>query len=77
MKMYWGDGGTTTCILNLSTRLEVSGQLQVLATLPWGKSPGIHWIGDWVGPRAGLGVVAKKEIPDPAGNQTSVAQPIA
>jgi len=24
------------------------------------RAPGIHWIGGWVGPRAGLDVVAKR-----------------
>jgi hypothetical protein len=27
------------------------------------KSPGTHWIGGWVDPRAGLDAVAKREIP--------------
>jgi hypothetical protein len=27
------------------------------------KSPGIHWTGGWVGPKAGLDVVAKRKIP--------------
>jgi hypothetical protein len=31
-------------------RLQVSSQLQAPAVLP----RGIHWIGEWVGPRAGL-----------------------
>jgi hypothetical protein len=34
--------------------MEVSGELHVPAALPKGKSPGAHWIGGWVGPRAGL-----------------------
>jgi hypothetical protein len=34
------------------------------------KAPGTHWIGDRVGPRAGLDAVVKRKIPDiaPAGN---------
>jgi hypothetical protein len=44
--------------------MEVSGQLHVLATLPRGdRTPGTHWIGGWVGPRASLDAVAKRKIP--------------
>jgi hypothetical protein len=32
----------------------VSGQLHALAALPPGKSPGTHFIGGWVDPRADL-----------------------
>jgi hypothetical protein len=32
----------------------VSGQLHASAALPPGKSPGTHFIGGWVDPRAGL-----------------------
>jgi hypothetical protein len=35
--------------------MKVSGQLHALAALPHGNNPGAHWIGGWVGPRAGLG----------------------
>jgi len=37
--------------------MEVSGQLKVLG----GKVPGPYFIGDWVGPRSDLDVVAKKK----------------
>jgi hypothetical protein len=41
-------------------------------------TPGTHWIGRWVGPRAGLDAVAKrKENPAPAGNRNPVVQPVA
>jgi hypothetical protein len=33
--------------------------------IPRQRVPGIHWIGDWVGPRAGLGTGGKKKIPSP------------
>jgi len=43
--------------------MEVSGQLHPpAALLPENQPPGSHWIGGWVGPRAGLGTVAKKKI---------------
>jgi hypothetical protein len=37
--------------------MEVSGQLHASAALPPGKATGTHWIGGWVGPRAGLDAV--------------------
>jgi hypothetical protein len=33
-------------------------------------TPGIHWIGGWVGPGVGLDAVERKKIPAPAGNRT-------
>jgi hypothetical protein len=34
--------------------MEVSGQLHAPVALPPGKNQGTHWIGGWVGPRAGV-----------------------
>jgi hypothetical protein len=34
--------------------MEVGGQYHGLVALPPGKGPGTHFIGGWVGPRAGL-----------------------
>jgi len=45
--------------------MEISGQLQALAGLPPGRALGTHWIGGWVGPRAGLNAVEKRKIPSP------------
>jgi hypothetical protein len=42
--------------------MEVSGQLHASAALPLGQSPGTHWIGAWVGPRAVLNAVVKRKI---------------
>jgi hypothetical protein len=43
--------------------MEVSGQLHAAAALPPVKNPGTHWIGGWVGPRAGLdGFGVEKKI---------------
>jgi len=44
--------------------MEVSGQLHAPAALPpKERAPGTHWIGGWVGPRAGLDAVAKSRNP--------------
>jgi len=43
--------------------MEVSGQLRATAALHLGIEPsGTHWVGGWVGPRAGLDAVAKRKI---------------
>jgi len=48
--------------------METSGHFNTLAALhPRERAPGIHWIGDWVGPKANLNAVAKrkKSLPQP------------
>jgi hypothetical protein len=43
--------------------MGVSGQRHAPAALyPRGKDPGTHWIGGWVGPRAGLDAGARRKI---------------
>jgi hypothetical protein len=32
---------------------------------PMDRAPGKHWIGGWVGPRAGLDTMSKRKIPSP------------
>jgi hypothetical protein len=42
--------------------MEVSGQLHAPGALPPGeRAPGSHWIGGWIGPRAGLDAVEKRK----------------
>jgi hypothetical protein len=43
--------------------MVMSGQFHDPAALaPWEIAHGTHWIGRWVGPRAGLDVVEKRNI---------------
>jgi hypothetical protein len=43
--------------------MGVSGQHHAPAALyPRGKDPGTHWIGGWMGPRAGLDAGARRKI---------------
>jgi hypothetical protein len=43
--------------------MGVSGQRHAPAALyPREKTPGTHWIGGWVGPRAGLNTGARRKI---------------
>jgi len=39
--------------------------MEVILNLDRERAPGVHWIGVWVGPRAGLDIVVKKKIPRP------------
>jgi len=45
--------------------MEVSGQLPALAAYPLGQDPSTHLTGGWVGPRACLDVVVKRNNPCP------------
>ena len=49
--VYGGSRGIAMFILNLDTGYMWWVNLKHEASLPWGRSPGIHWIGRWVGPR--------------------------
>jgi hypothetical protein len=42
--------------------MEVSGQLHTSAALPPGNSPGAHWTGGWVDPRASLDIMKKRKV---------------
>jgi hypothetical protein len=42
--------------------MEVSGQLHVPVALRRGFHLRSHWIGDWMGPRAGLDLIEKTKI---------------
>jgi len=43
---------------------------------PGKRAPGTPWIGGSVDPRTGLDTVGKRKVPVPAGNRTSVVQPV-
>jgi len=59
--------------------MEVNGQLHFSSSFTLEvKAPSNHWMGGWVGPRAGLDEVAKRTslIIVPAENLTPVVQPV-
>jgi hypothetical protein len=65
MKTYWGSIGIAPRILNLGIRWR-----WVVISLPGRftlreRAPGIHWIGGWVSPRAGLDAVVKRKMSSP------------
>jgi len=66
MKAYWGSGGITLRLLDLSTRWRWVVSFMPQPLYPWGKSPDTQWTGGWVGPRAGLDAVVKRRIPSPS-----------
>jgi hypothetical protein len=59
--------------------MEVSCQLYAPAALPRDNNPDTHWMGGWVGLRAGPDAVVKREYPITAlaENWTLGVQPIA
>jgi hypothetical protein len=55
--------------------MRVGCQLHAPAALPLGKRPGTHFIGGWVGPRAGLDGCGKSR--PPPGFDPRTVQPVA
>jgi hypothetical protein len=61
MKAYWG-------VEDTALRIVLGGEWSASRPgrfTPRERAPGTPWIGGWVGPRAGLGAVAKRKIPRP------------
>jgi hypothetical protein len=66
MEEHGGRGGIAPTPTSPRHQMGVSGQIHASAALyPWGKVPGTHWIGGWVGPRAGLDAGARRKILSP------------
>jgi hypothetical protein len=66
----WGIGGIASRIHNHGTRWTCD-QLHAPAALSQGeRTPGTHWIGGWVGPRADSDAMENRKIPTPTGNRT-------
>jgi hypothetical protein len=62
MEVFWRSGG-----IALSSALgggEWSASRPDRFTLKE-RTPGTHWIGGWVGPRAGLDTEVRRKIPSP------------
>jgi hypothetical protein len=67
MKAYWGSGGISPRILDLSTRWRRVVSFVLRPLYPQGKNPlsPTHLIGGWVGPTAGLDAVVKRKFSSP------------
>jgi hypothetical protein len=80
MKTYWWSGGIVPHLLDLGTRWKWVVSFTSQPLYPQRKSPGTHWIGGWVGPRAVLDMVVKRKIPSPHwewNRRTLIVQPVA
>jgi hypothetical protein len=53
-KNLWGIGCIDPCFLSLGTRWRWVVSFVSLSLYPMERTSGTHWIGGWVGPRAGL-----------------------
>jgi hypothetical protein len=63
MKAYWGGGGgIAPRVLDLGTKWRWAVSFTHLSLYPRERAPGTHWIGGWVGPRAGLDKVVERKI---------------
>jgi hypothetical protein len=78
MKTYWRSRGIVLRIFNLGIRWMWVVSFTPRPLYSPGKEPPVSiGYGGWVDPRTGLDVVARRKIPAPARNRTSVVQPIA
>jgi hypothetical protein len=77
---YWESGGIAPRILDLGTRVSEWSASRGGRFTPRETAPGTHWIGGWMGPRAGRDAVVKKRIPSPrreSNPRTPIIQPVA
>jgi hypothetical protein len=80
MQTYWGSGGIAPCILTSAIAGGEWSASRPGRFTPTERTPGTHWIGGWVGPRAVLDTVVKRKIPSPhqeLNPRTPIVQPIA
>jgi hypothetical protein len=71
----WRSGSIAPSVHKFGTR-----RTWVVSFTPWqlyrqGNNPGIHWIGGWVGPRAGLDAMEKGKNPCPC-RESNPSRPV-
>jgi hypothetical protein len=66
MKTYWVSEGIAPRILDLALDGDKWSASRPGRFTPMERAPGTHWIGGWVGPRAFLDAVVKKNSLPPA-----------
>jgi hypothetical protein len=80
MKTFWGNG--VIAPRNLTSALD-GGEWSASRPgrfTPRERAPGTHWIGGWLGPRAGLDTVVNRKIPSPrreSNPRTPIVQHVA
>jgi hypothetical protein len=81
LSLYHEDVWESRCIapriLNLGTRWWWKVSFRSRPLYPRKRAPGIHGIGGWMGLRAGLDSVAKRNSPSPYWESTPVIHPVA
>jgi hypothetical protein len=65
MQTYWGIGDKLQAFFDLGTRWGWVVSFTPRLFYPRERAPGTHWIGGWVGPRAGPDMVLKWKTPSP------------
>jgi hypothetical protein len=65
MKAYWGSECIALRILDLALDGDEWSASRSYHFIPRERAPGTHWIGGWLGPRAGLDVVVRRKVPSP------------
>jgi hypothetical protein len=64
-KAYWGSGCIAPRILTSAIDWGEWSASRTGRSTHRKRAPGTHWIGDWLGPTAGLDSVVKRKIPSP------------
>jgi hypothetical protein len=81
MKVYWDNGVIASRIFFTSALNGGEWSASRPGSFnPRERAPGTHWIGGWVGPRAGLDAVVERKIPSPcreSNPRTATVQPVA
>jgi len=62
VKVYRGNRDIAPLILNVDARWTSMVKITPRPPYPLAKEPGTHWIGRWVGTRAGVSVLGKTKI---------------
>jgi hypothetical protein len=80
IKTHWWSGGISQ--LTLTSALD-GGEWSASRPgrfISSERAPSTHWVGGWVGPKAGLDTVSKRKIPNPRQESNPdhpIVQPIA
>jgi hypothetical protein len=76
LKAYFGSEGITPRILDLGNKWK--SVISFTSRTTRKRAPRTHWIGGWVGPRAGLDVVVKRKTPSTCWDSNPpIIQPVA